>query len=97
MNLANKIESEKLTMVNFHATWCGPCIAMKPHLEEAVKKFGEAIHYERVDIDQNPELAQLFEIRSVPTTMIFKKNDLKWKHSGVVPSSELSKMVAENI
>lgn len=97
MNLANKIESEKLTVVNFHATWCGPCIAMKPHLEETVKKFGETIHYERVDIDQNPGLAQLFEIRSVPTTMIFKKNEMKWKHSGVLPSSELSKMVSENL
>lgn len=97
MNLANKIESDQLTVVNFHATWCGPCIAMKPHLEETVKNFGEAIHYERVDIDQNPGLAQLFEIRSVPTTMIFKKNELKWKHSGVVASSELSKIMAENL
>lgn len=97
MNLANKIDSEKLTVLNFHATWCGPCIAMKPHLEETVKKYGEAIHYERVDIDQNPGLAQLFEIRSVPTTIIFKKGQVKWKHSGVVPSTELSRIVAENL
>ena len=97
MNLASKIESDQLTMVNFHATWCGPCIVMKPYLEEVVSKFGETIHYERVDIDQNPALAQLFNIKGVPTTILFRKGEMKWRHSGVIPSHELGKIVTENL
>ncbi|MCT3897480.1 thioredoxin family protein [Elizabethkingia anophelis] len=97
MDLANKIESEQLTMVNFHATWCPPCVAMKPNLDEVVAEYGESINYERIDIDKDPELAQQFGIRSVPTTMLFKSGKLKWKHSGIVPSNELGKLVQENI
>ncbi|MGJ1325036.1 thioredoxin family protein [Sphingobacterium faecium] len=97
MDLANKIESEQLTMVNFHATWCPPCVAMKPNLDEVVAKFDDVIHYERVDIDKYPDLATLFEIRSVPTTMLFKKGEMKWRHSGVVPSHELGQLVKENL
>lgn len=97
MNLSNKIESDQLTMVNFHATWCPPCVVMKPNLEEVVAKYHDAIHYERVDIDQNPELAQQFGIRSVPTTMLFKNGEMKWRESGIVPSQELGKIVNKNL
>ncbi|MCT3897483.1 thioredoxin family protein [Elizabethkingia anophelis] len=97
MNLANKIESDQLTMINFHASWCGPCIGMKPHLDDVIKEYGEAIHYERVDIDQNPGLAQIFEIRGVPTTMLFRKGTMKWRHSGVLSSQQLFKVVNENL
>lgn len=90
MDLANKIESEQLTMVNFHATWCPPCVAMKPNLDEVVAEFDDAIHYERVDIDKFRDLATLFEIRSIPTTMLFKKGEMKWRYSGIVSSHELS-------
>ncbi|WP_447768190.1 thioredoxin family protein [Sphingobacterium faecium] len=97
MNLANKIESDQLTMINFHASWCGPCIAMKPHLDQTIANYGEAIHYERVDIDQNPGLAEIFEIRGVPTTMLFKKGQMKWRHSGVLSSEQLTEIVNENL
>ncbi|QIH34594.1 thioredoxin family protein [Sphingobacterium sp. DR205] len=97
MNLANKIESDRLTMINFHASWCGPCIAMKPHLDETVAKYGVAIHYERVDIDRNPGLAKIFEIRGVPTTMLYKSGKMKWRHSGVLSSQQLTEIVNENL
>lgn len=97
MNLANKIQSDQLTLVNFHATWCPPCIAMKPNLDQVVTKYGDTIHYERVDIDHNPELVKIFEIRTVPTTMLLKNGKLKWQQSGVVPGSELAKVIDENL
>lgn len=97
MNLANKIESDQLTMVNFHATWCPPCVAMKPNLDEVIGRYNDVIHYERVDIDENPELVQQFGIRSVPTTMLFKKGEMKWRESGIIPSQELGKIVNENL
>ncbi|WP_119790679.1 thioredoxin family protein [Flavobacterium anhuiense] len=97
MNLANKIESDQLTMINFHATWCPPCIAMKPDLDEVLSKYGEVIHYERIDIDQNPDLVKLFEIRTVPTTMLLKKGKLKWHQTGMVPADELGKVINDHV
>jgi thioredoxin 1 len=93
MNIADKIKSDKPTLVNFHATWCSPCIMMKPHIEEAAQTLGDKIHYERIDIDQNRDLAELFQIRSVPTTIIFKDGDIKWRQSGIFPASALIQLV----
>lgn len=97
MNLTDKIASDKLTLVNFHATWCGPCHAMKPHLDEVVAKLGDEIHYERVDIDQHPELTRELQIRGVPTTMLFRNGEMKWRHSGVYPAHELGKVIDEHL
>lgn len=97
MDLANKIESDQLTMINFHATWCPPCIAMKPDLDQVISKYGEIIHYERVDIDKNPDLVKLFEIKTVPTTMLLKKGEVKWKQPGMIPADHLVKVISEHI
>lgn len=95
MNIEDKIKSDKPTLVNFHATWCSPCIMMKPYIEEAAYRLGDKIHYERIDIDQNPDLADSFQIRSVPTTLIFKDGEIKWRQSGIVPTSALIQSVEE--
>ena len=97
MNLTDQIKSDKLTLVNFHAVWCDPCLAMKPHLDEVVAKFGDEIHFERVDIDQNRELTQQFQLKGVPTTILFKNGEMKWRHSGVYPSHDLGKVVEGNL
>lgn len=97
MNLAEAIRSDKPTLVNFHATWCGPCKMMKPHLDEVVKEYKDAINYERIDIDQNTELAREFGIRSVPTTIIFKNGEVKWRQSGIFPANEIIRLVSENL
>lgn len=97
MNLSEMIISDKATLVNFHATWCGPCLMMKPNLDEVVKRFGDKIFYERIDIDQNRELAESLNIRSVPTTIIFKNGEVKWRQSGVFPASEIIRLVEENL
>lgn len=89
------IKSEKPTLVNFHAIWCGPCVMMKPNVEEAAEKLGSKIHYDRIDIDQERDLAELFQIRSVPTTIIFKDGEVKWRQSGIFPSSALIALVEE--
>jgi len=93
MSLAEIIKSDKPTLVNFHATWCGPCRAMKPHLDEVVNKYKDEINYERIDIDQNTELARKFAIRSVPTTIIFKNGDVKWRDSGVFPAKDIMPLI----
>lgn len=97
MNLTEKINSEKPTLVNFHATWCMPCIMMKPSVEEAATTLGDKIHYERIDIDEFPEIAGALQIRSVPTTIIFKGGEVRWRQSGIFPARELVRLVEESL
>lgn len=97
MNLSEMIKSDKPTLVNFHATWCGPCHMMKPNLDEVVNDVGHKIFYERIDVDQNKELSELFQVRSIPTTIIFKNGEIKWRQSGIFPANEIIRLVEENL
>lgn len=79
------IKSEKPVLIDFFATWCGPCKMMHPVLEELHEKVGEKARIIKIDIDKNQELSAIYNVRSVPTLMIFKKGELKWRAAGVQP------------
>lgn len=83
------IASEKPLLVDFFATWCGPCKMMHPILEELAGKVGENARIVKIDIDKNQELAAAYNVRSVPTLMIFQKGELKWRTSGVTSANNL--------
>lgn len=89
------IKSEKPVLVDFFATWCGPCQMMHPVLEDLADKVGDKARVIKIDIDKNEHLASVYNVRSVPTLMIFKDGELKWREAGVhqadVLESELSK------
>ncbi len=83
------IKSEKPVLIDFFATWCGPCKMMHPVLEELHEKVGDKARVIKIDIDQNQELAAIYNVRSVPTLMIFRNGELKWRTSGVQPIQTL--------
>lgn len=76
------IQSETPTLVDFFATWCGPCKAMQPVLDQLKHEMGESIRILKIDVDQNQEVAEKFKIRGVPTFVFFKKGEILWRQSG---------------
>ena len=91
------IKGEKPVLVDFFATWCGPCKAMHPVLEELKKEMGEQIHIVKVDIDipANRLLVTQHNIQSVPTFMILKKGEMLWRHSGMLRLTQLKAKIRE--
>ena len=88
-NFAEKINSSKPTLVDFHAVWCGPCKMMEPILKSVHKKFGEKISFLKVDVDKNPGASNAYHIQGVPTLILFQNGQIKWRQSGVVSAQML--------
>ena len=91
------INSDKPVLVDFYATWCGPCKMMHPILDELHGLVGDKARIIKIDIDRNQELAQHYQVRSVPTLMVFKKGKLEWRQSGVQEAGTLEQIINEYV
>lgn len=83
------IKSQKPVLVDFYATWCGPCKMMSPILEKVKAALGDSVSVIKIDVDKNPNVAAQYQVRGVPTLIIFKEGHIKWRQSGVVSDSDL--------
>lgn len=84
-----------LVLVDFYATWCGPCNTMHPTIEKLGSMRIKDLKVAKVDIDYLRSVASLYHVRSVPTLMLFKKGELVWRYSGVAGLSELKTIISK--
>lgn len=85
----NIISSEIPVLVDFYADWCGPCKMLAPILKEVKDELGDTIRVIKIDVDKNQSLAAKFQVRGVPTLLLFKNGQQLWRQSGLVQKKDL--------
>lgn len=90
-------ENEVPVLVDFHATWCGPCKVMNPVVKNTAQEFGEKLKVVKIDVDKNQVVSQQYQVRGVPTFMLFHKGKVLWRQSGAIPEPQFKQIINQHI
>ncbi|WP_341215613.1 thioredoxin [uncultured Wocania sp.] len=88
-NFNNIIQSEKIVLIDFYADWCGPCKMLTPILKEVKDELADSIKIVKIDVDKNQTLASKYQVRGVPTMILFINGKQVWRQSGVLQKNDL--------
>ncbi|TDO05732.1 thioredoxin [Sunxiuqinia elliptica] len=91
------IKSERPVLVDFYADWCEPCKQIPPILKKVKNNFKESVRIIKVNVDNNPFIASHYQVRSIPTLILFKKGDVQWTGVGIVDAGELSSVISQHV
>ena len=91
------IESELPVLVDFHATWCGPCKSMAPELTRFAQNNSGKLRVIKIDIDKSPATAQHYQIQGVPTLILFKSGKVLWRQSGAMSAQQINQFVSPHL
>jgi thioredoxin 1 len=94
-NFDQIINADKPVLIDFYATWCGPCQVLGPILKDVKDSLGERVSILKVDVDKNQELATMQQVRGVPTMILFQNGKQLWRQSGVLSKEEIIKNILE--
>lgn len=87
------INLDQPVLIDFSAEWCQPCKMMPPILKQVKQEFGDKIRILKIDVDKNPAISQKWTIQNVPTLMIFRRGEMKFRQAGVIPAPQLSDII----
>tara|TARA_Y200000002_G_scaffold95016_1_gene76686 strand:- start:567 stop:866 length:300 start_codon:yes stop_codon:yes gene_type:complete len=91
------IKGEVPVLVDFHADWCAPCKIMNPILKNIKKKFGDQLKIIKINIDNNQQVSNKFQVKGIPTFILFKNSEILWKQSGVINESSFTEIIKTKI
>jgi thioredoxin 1 len=94
-SFGNIINSEKPVLVDFFATWCGPCKILVPILKEVKDELGDKIGIIKIDVDKNQQLAAQYQVKGVPTMVLFQNGKQVWRQSGVLKKKDIITILQE--
>ncbi|MFV5695222.1 thioredoxin [Flavobacterium sp. LB3P122] len=94
-NFNSIIQSEKPVLIDFFATWCGPCKMLSPILREVKDSLGDRVSIIKIDVDKNQQIASQYQVRGVPTMILFQSGKQLWRQSGVLNKEEIIKTIIE--
>jgi len=90
------IDSKTPVLIDFYADWCGPCKTLAPILKDVKSEFNDNIKIIKIDVDKNQNLAAKYQVRGVPTMMLFKNGSQLWRQSGVLQKQDLVNIINQH-